>query len=50
LTGQAGAAALTLVLLPGPLAVGLLVRLIGEVTFLFLGLAILSRGSGRAAL
>jgi Type I phosphodiesterase / nucleotide pyrophosphatase len=45
ITGQAGAAALVLTLLPGDdavagsLAVGLLVRLIGEVSFLFLGLA-----------
>ncbi|HSG38499.1 MAG TPA: alkaline phosphatase family protein [Thermoanaerobaculia bacterium] len=50
LTGQAGASALALALFPGPLAVGLLVRLIGEVTFLFLGLAILSRRPGTDAL
>ncbi|HEX6899671.1 MAG TPA: alkaline phosphatase family protein [Thermoanaerobaculia bacterium] len=45
IAGQAAAAALALTLLPGDdavagsLAVGLLVRLIGEVSFLFLGLA-----------
>ena len=52
LSGQAGAAALALVLLPGTLAVGLLVRLIGEVSFLFLGLALagLSRGPDAATL